>query len=422
MEITDANSFIKADTSYVYSMDATTNITFTEEISIEDNFNKGHETVINFDETRINATRLEYDADETKVKFFNNETTVMSKTVSNDSMEIGSNETINMTRNQIFHETMICFNNQTLNKSAIEKNNKTMLNETSVAFDKTINQTRQNETLFVPNSLDHTKFIDTTHANETTIGFNCANQTKLNETAIGFNCTNQTKINETAIGFNSTNQTKLNETTIGFNCANQTKINETAIGFNSTNQTKLNETVSNLTNLDQTANQTLNDKTKSFNQSKLLDTTSSNLSLADKIKQNATFHLSINGNQSRLEASTNQSFSRADVEFKSTDEQDLILLNKMRSDKIFIMETLEQMRKVVKECKEKKAQEDQLLQNKIKEEEAVKKLNKELKARLNDLRKETYNLKLTTNPMCVEFSESKLTKCKKGNIFLYGYS
>jgi hypothetical protein len=267
-----------------------------------------------------------------------------------------------------------------------------MLNETSVAFDKTINQTRQNETLFVPNSLDHTKFIDTTHANETTIGFNCANQTKLNETAIGFNCTNQTKINETAIGFNSTNQTKLNET------------------------------VSNLTNLDQTANQTLNDKTKSFNQSKLLDTTSSNLSLADKIKQNATFHLSINGNQSRLEASTNQSFSRADVEFKSTDEQDLILLNKMRSDKIFIMETLEQMRKVVKECKEKKAQEDQLLQNKIKEEEAVKKLNKELKARLNDLRKETYNLKLTTNPMCVEFSESKLTKCKKGNIFLYGYS
>ena len=162
---------------------------------------------------------------------------------------------------------------------------------------------------------------------------------------------------------------------------------------------------------------TLNDKTKSFNQSKLLDTTASNLSLADKIKQNATFHLSINGNQSRLEASTNQSFSRADAEFKSTDEQDLILLNKMRSDKIFIMETLEQMRKVVKECKEKKAQEDQLLQSKIKEEEAVKKLNKELKAKLNDLRKETNNLKLTTNPMCVAFSESKLTKCKKGNIF-----
>jgi hypothetical protein len=34
----------------------------------------------------------------------------MSRTVSNDSMEIGSNETINTTRNQIFHETMVCFN------------------------------------------------------------------------------------------------------------------------------------------------------------------------------------------------------------------------------------------------------------------------------------------------------------------------
>jgi len=313
MEITDANSFIKADTSYVCVMDTTSNFTFTEETSPVDNSNdnntnnnKGNETAVNFNETRMNATRI--DCNETKFKFSSNET-VMSKTIIDDSMDMTtSNQTIDISRNQIFHETIVCFNNQTLlNSEMVEKNDKTMLNETSAAFtfDKTLNQIRcQNETVFVSNSLNHTTYNG-------------------NNTTINFNCVNQTKINETTFAFNSVNQTKVNETVANFNCQDQT-----------------------LTQ----------DQTKSFNHSKLLDTTS-NLSLVDKIKQNATFHLT-NGNQSiRLDASTNQSFSRADVEFKSTDEQDLNLLNKMRSDKIFIMDTLEQMRKTLKECKEKKAQE-----------------------------------------------------------------